>query len=57
MITIPSSAVLLVAATSALVLMTCQWLISGVWLRNRHGRTPQGGPTKSEARAEFEQAA
>lgn len=57
MITIPSSAVLLVAATSALVLMTCQWLISGVWLHSRRGQTPQGGLTKSESRAEFEQAA
>ena len=57
MISIPSNAVMLVAATSARVLMTCQWLISGVWLHNRRGQTPQGGPTKPEARAQFYQAA
>ena len=57
MITIPSGAVLLAAATSALALMTCQWLISGVWLRNRRGRTPQGGVARTQARTEFHEAA
>jgi hypothetical protein len=56
MITIPSSADLLVAATSLVVLMICQWLISGAWLRNRRGQTSQPGPAKS-ARTEFHQAA
>ncbi len=57
MITMPSIAVLLLAATITLVLMTCQWLISSDWLHNRRGQTPQGGPTKSEARGQFDQAA
>jgi hypothetical protein len=56
MITIPSSAELLVAATSLVVLMMCQWLISGVWLRNRRGHKSQPGPAPS-ARSEFHQAA
>jgi hypothetical protein len=55
MITIPSSAVLFVAATSLVVLMMCQWLIGGVWLRNRRAQTPQGGTAK--AKPEFGQAA
>jgi hypothetical protein len=39
MITLPSAGVLLVAGASALVLMTCQWIIGGMWMRNR--RVPQ----------------
>ena len=55
MITIPSTAVLFVAAMGLVVLMMCQWLIGGVWLRNRHTQTPRGGTTK--AKAECRQAA
>ncbi len=56
MLTIPSVAELLVATTGLVVLMICQWLISGAWLRNRRGHTSQPGPAKS-ARTEFHQAA
>jgi hypothetical protein len=55
MITLPSAGVLLVAGASALVLMTCQWIIGGMWMRNRRVPTPQRRPGK--ARAEFDQAA
>jgi len=56
MITIPSGPDLLVAAASLVVLMICQWLISGIWLRNRRRQTSQPGPAKA-ARTEFHQAA
>lgn len=56
MMTIPSSLDSLVAATSLVILMTCQWLISGAWLRNRREHTPQRGPAKP-ARTELHQAA
>jgi hypothetical protein len=55
MITIPSSLDLLVAATSVAVLLICQWLISGAWLRNRREHTHRRGPAKSAP--QFHQAA
>ncbi len=56
MITIPSNGELLVAATSLVVLMICQWLMSGAWLRNRRGQKPEPRPAKS-ASVRFHQAA
>jgi hypothetical protein len=55
MITIPSAGVLLVTIASALVLMTCQWIISGIWVRNRRPQEPGKGPGR--AGSEFDQAA
>jgi hypothetical protein len=55
MITIPSAGVLLVAVASAFVLMTCQWIISGMWVRNRPRQEPGKGPGR--AGSEFDQAA
>ena len=56
MITMPSSAGLLVAATSLVLLMICQWLISGALLRDRRGQKPEPRPAKS-APVEFHRAA
>jgi hypothetical protein len=47
MMTFPSSTDLLVMAMSLVVLMICQWLVSGVRLSNRRGQMPQSGSTKS----------
>jgi hypothetical protein len=55
MITIPSAGVLLIAIGSALVLMTCQWIIGGLWVRNRRLQEPAKGPGR--AGSEFDQAA
>lgn len=56
MITIPSIVVLLAAATTLVVLMICQWLISGDSVRNRRGHASQAGPANC-SRTEFHQAA
>jgi hypothetical protein len=57
MITIPSNATLLLAATSVLVLMVCQWVIGGVWLRNRRAPTVGGEPRTTQATTEYRQEA
>jgi hypothetical protein len=55
MIMIPSAGVLLVAAASLLVLMTCQWIISGMSLRNHHAQKRIRGSDYGVS--EFNQAA